>query len=78
MPLAEARGGMATAYRGVPRRAPVLRSNPSCGGWKAGLASAEFRLALPQMPRAEARGASLDAESMHKTLGINEEKGGLP
>jgi len=36
-----------------------VRCSPSSGGWKAGLASAEFRLASPQMPRVEARGASL-------------------
>jgi hypothetical protein len=56
MPRAEARGGMATRDRSVPR------SSPSCGGRKAGLASAEFRLASPQMPRAEARGASLEED----------------
>ena len=66
MPRVEARGGLATGDRSVPR------SGPSCERRKAGLASAEFRLASPQMPRApvlrssataergEARGASLE------------------
>jgi len=48
--------GMATGDRAVARRAKAgwltLRKRLRCE-------SAQFRLALPQMPRAEARGASL-------------------
>jgi len=88
MPRAEARGGsasakgycstgMATGDRGVPRRAPILRSSPTCGGWKAGLASAEFRLASPQMPRAEARGASLESMVNERFMIISEASAGL-
>jgi len=59
MPRVEARGGMATGDRAVAteRRRVRLPSKPSPA------ASAQFRLALPQMPRAEARGASLVCES---------------
>jgi len=39
-----------------------VRSSPSWGGWKAGLASAEFRLASPQMARAPVLRSSATAE----------------
>ena len=48
-----------------PRRSPQ---------GEAGLASAQFRLALPQMPRAEARGASLqysNKDRAFKLQGLN-------
>jgi len=56
MPRAEARGGMAEGDRAVARRARAAQALATREG---GLASAQFRLALTQMPRAEARGASL-------------------
>jgi len=56
MPRAEARGGMAEGDRAVTRRA---RAAQALAPREGGLASAQFRLALAQMPRAEGRGASL-------------------
>ena len=52
---------MAKGDHGVARRA---RAAQALAPREAGLASAQFRLALPQMPRAVARGASLHSGGM--------------